>query len=445
MQTPVSRLRVSFALGAFVALFISIAASPVNADDGKVGWKDGFSLRTSTDTAEFRVGGRIQLDSAFIATSHEMRTANGSPVTDHFGFRRARLYIDITLHKHVEMRHEIETSRGNLQFADAYVGLKGGPAGLGLRLGHFKEPFGLEEMTSANFHPFLERSVGNAFAPVRNLGAMVYMDKIHNSKITAWLGVFRTADDKGLFGDDMTESRDTDYSLTGRITAAPLLENGGEKLFHLGFGYSRREYHANTTSLSTRPETGFFYLTTPAGPGTPPVPPAARVNGTILNTGDIATASGNVQWGQLFGFEGAVGIGPVSLRSEYHLNMLDTATGNRYFYGFHALGSVFLTGEHHPYARGRFVRPKPKTAAFDDGIGAIELALRYSRLDLNDGPVTGGHVNTFGVALNWYLNPNTRFGANYIHAHTSRTGTPVSGQRVPGYVNAVVARFQVDI
>ena len=40
------------------------------------------------------------------------------------------------------------------------------------------------------------------------------------------------------------------------------------------------------------------------------------------------------------------------------------------------------------------------------GVGALELAARYSHLDLTDSFLVGGVPDDSTVALNWYLNPN---------------------------------------
>ena len=59
--------------------------------------------------------------------------------------------------------------------------------------------------------------------------------------------------------------------------------------------------------------------------------------------------------------------------------------------------------------------------AHDGGWGAIELLARYDVLDLTDADfqsIGGRAVNrkgeTWTLGVNWYLNPNLKFVANYI-------------------------------
>ena len=70
-----------------------------------------------------------------------------------------------------------------------------------------------------------------------------------------------------------------------------------------------------------------------------------------------------------------------------------------------------MTGESRDYKfdDGDFGRVNPINTW-----GAVELALRYSTIDLNDGPVSGGEEENITFGLNWYVHPHARLMINYI-------------------------------
>jgi len=70
----------------------------------------------------------------------------------------------------------------------------------------------------------------------------------------------------------------------------------------------------------------------------------------------------------------------------------------------------------------------------EGGPGGWELATRYSHLDMEDAGVDGGTLDTATVAVNWYLNPNTRIMWNYIFADPDGSGQAHISQ----------VRFQLD-
>ncbi len=117
---------------------------------------------------------------------------------------------------------------------------------------------------------------------------------------------------------------------------------------------------------------------------------------------------------------------------------------NPHFSGFYVEGSWVITGESHRYnaATGSYQSPRP-AIPFDGkgGWGAWELALRYSRADLDsdsgavgfaapaDG-IRGGVQSITTAGLNWYPNSNVRFMFDVLHVNVNRlnpasaTGTP---------------------
>ena len=117
-------------------------------------------------------------------------------------------------------------------------------------------------------------------------------------------------------------------------------------------------------------------------------------------------------------------LGPASLQAEWiKAETQDTlALGDPEYDGFYVYLSYFLTGEHRPYkmTSGVFDRVKPNRNFLDGGCGALELAGRYSHLDLDDGPIAGGELDDYTLGLNWYWNPNTRVMFNYVRANVER-------------------------
>ncbi len=104
------------------------------------------------------------------------------------------------------------------------------------------------------------------------------------------------------------------------------------------------------------------------------------------------------------------------------------------------MASYFLTGEHRKYkeSSGAFSRVKPKSNFLDGkgGLGAWEVAARYSEIDLNDpdAGILGGEVRDFTVGVNWHLNPNARVMLNYVMSELHHVGD----------ADIVAMRFQVD-
>ncbi len=52
--------------------------------------------------------------------------------------------------------------------------------------------------------------------------------------------------------------------------------------------------------------------------------------------------------------------------------------------------------------------------------GALEFVLRYSTLDLDDGPTLGGTEHDWTFGANWYLTKYLKFQGNYVRAISDR-------------------------
>jgi phosphate-selective porin OprO/OprP len=105
------------------------------------------------------------------------------------------------------------------------------------------------------------------------------------------------------------------------------------------------------------------------------------------------------------------------------------------FNGGYVEGGVVLTGEAHPYDidRHAWSRPKPDHpfSLVEGGIGAWEIAARYSTVNLNSnvtpgvsqsvtGGIYGGRQQIGAVALNWYPNDWIRFMLQFQYVDVNK-------------------------
>lgn len=405
------------------------AAEPLPLDAPQplqVYWRDGLELKSADGAFSIRVGGRIQLDTAFFDEDADWARLGAEypefglgDEQDGLEFRRSRLSIGGTIYRDLAFRAEYDfaaDSPGNDggRFADVFLELKNLPYIGSLRIGHFQEQFTLEEAISNRHLTYLERGLPNVFAPSFNVGAMA-RNTLLEERMTWSLGIFKTTDD---WPSENDSSEVDGYAVTGRVSGLPWKSEDGRRYLHLGASATRRN---------------------PDGPFRYRARPEAHLAQAYLDTGTLETSS-------LFAYGGEMLMvyGPASLQAEYVRSELDVQyMGERHFDSYYVSGSWFLTGESRPYqaAEGAPTRLRPKHpfSLRDEtkGWGAWEVALRYSALDLNDGPVRGGEMDDWTFALNWYLNANTRIMLNYILSHPENDLND-------GDVEILQTRFQID-
>lgn len=370
-------------------------------------WKDGLRFDSNDGSVKLKLGGRIQNDYALFCEEGDLERRIGDDFEDGTEFRRARIYFSGTIYDNIDFKVQYDFAGGDSDFKDVYLGLSKIPVVGNLKIGQFKEPFSLEELTSSNYITFMERSLVNTFAPGRATGAMIHNTML-DQRMTWAAGAFFQADD---FGDSTANG---DYDITARITGLPWYEDEGRKLLHLGAAMTHRNFDDDMIRIRARPE--------------------AHLAPRVVDTGRFSA-----EYADIIGGELAWVHGPFSLQGEYVKGFYEGRsrwTGDPTFSAASVQASYFLTGEHRPYKRsaGAFDRVKPKKNwGKDGGPGAWELAARYSWLDLSDAGVEGGRLNDITLGVNWYLNPNVRTMWNYIWADPSQGGE----------VSALMWRFQV--
>ena len=398
-------------------------------DNLKTFWKEGLKIESQDGAFKLQLGGRVWADYSWYHQDEALKNAVFDE-QDGGQIRMARLDLRGDIYKDLFYRLEYEFAGNNGPggFTDTYVGLRNIPYVGTLTVGHFKEPFSLEELTSDNFTTFMERGQPNGLSPARNLGIQLsnaYLGEPKKERLTYAVGVFKNTDNWPSAND---ADEDQGASVTGRLTALPWYKYSGEQLLHVGLSYSHRNPDGATINryqLQPSPEnrfTQFRWLNSEGFAG--------------FRLQDARTD--NVD---LFGLESALVYGPFSLQGEYMLSKNETTFGGDLdFDGYYIQASYFLTGEYRAYknANGIFDRIKPKqNFAWGKGIGAWEVAARFSSLDLNDGGVRGGEADNITLGVNWYLNPNMRWMLNYTMAD-------IEHDLYDGDLEILQMRFQVD-
>src|SRR3546814_12052000 len=56
------------------------------------------------------------------------------------------------------------------------------------------------------------------------------------------------------------------------------------------------------------------------------------------------------------------------------------------------------------------------------GSGMWQLGLRYDTIDLNDGAIEGGKMNTWTAGVNWYWRSTFKFALNYVKVNSAPQG-----------------------
>jgi len=386
----------------------------IDDNDVKFFWKDGLAFKSRDNrTFQGKIGGRLLLDAALYPPDDKDRSDIGNTPAG-AEFRQVRLRTEGRINTGIETKYKLQLdfAGGEVAFKDVYIELSDIPVVGNVRAGHFKETIGLEAMNSRRFLTFMERStVSDAFWAERNTG-LSFGNSFLNDRMTWSSGTYIDVDDGGD-GDI-----DSNGSLASRLTGLPYENLEKRQLLHLGFSVGGANAKDNSVRYRARPD--------------------SHLAPRFIDTGTFDAHNS-----YLVASEVAFVWGPLSIQGEYMHQIVDTIpAGEISLSGYYVTGSYFLTGESRQYKKstGAFDRISPfkNFSLSGSGIGAVQLALRYSSLDLNNSVVAGGKMDTITAGLNWHLTPSTRAMFNYIYADVeTNAGTDVNAHIVQG-------RLQVD-
>ena len=355
-----------------------------------------------------KVTGFFHLDAGLYNQDAVNRATLGD-IEDGAGFRRARLAATGNVTERTSYIMEIDVAQAQARIVDMWMQFQETPAG-NIRIGRFRQPFGMTELTGIRELPFMERPLMFALSPFRQTGIMLF-DTALDERMTWAASGYRYLSDN--FGNVYADTGG--YGVATRVTALPI-DYGDSGLVHVGLDYSYNDPGRDQVQYASTNE--FFVGQQPdLGPLALSVEPIVAVP-PFVNTGAMPTNRTN-----LFNVEGAASWGRFLVQSEARWAQVQLTDGTtNTFPGAYAHMRYVLTGETIPYNRktGAFGRLKPEHPAdFWCGYwGAWELAAQTSYLDLNGTglPGPGRRLTNVTLGINWYVSDHVKFQFNWIHS-----------------------------
>ncbi len=323
----------------------------------------------------------------------------------------------------------------------SYTGFKPFGGKLAIEGGVMDLPYTLDEASSSNDIPFMERAASGIAATNiaagdfrSTVGARWYTD-------TFWAGAYATGPTTGAIHSASSVNPPGTTEQFGVVArAAGQIVSGKDYSLHIGGDaqWLIQPPHnliagTQTLTLSDRPE--------------------LRIDPTTLvSTGALAGVSG----AQVYSAEAAATYGPLFFQGEYfwfnvERNAFAPLPGLK-FQGGYAEATYILTGEsrHYNPASASYggVVPANPFSLTGGGWGAWEIAGRYSTMDLNDrlgtaSGVAGGRQTIYTLALNWYVNSNVRLMFDYLHGDVAKQVSPTVFTDAGAKFDAFAMRTQV--
>lgn len=404
-----------------------------NADAGQV-MKNGIGIQSADGENTIQLTGRVHMDYRKYDPKFENATAAGNdPYQDALEVRRARLGVRGQFQK--DWKYEIV---GNFGMSNngmsssgtdvdvAYVDYAANPQA-SVRLGKFKMPFSLEQLTSSNNIDFMERSITNQnegeFVPAKETGIMLFGSP--QSGLTYGIALSTGRGNKNATVDTL--------DLVGRGTAnlSKLLQNDDKLVTHVGFGYSKGDTISQTPGMSRTETRGYS-----AGTSFAPFQAASAVTNperTRMNA------------------EFAVAYDAFKFQGEYFTFKYAGSNRTDEFDTYYAQVVYNITGEKHNYSNsaGTFgwIKPNQPFSLSKGGLGAWQVGLRFSGLDAGDVTAASNRTNKLSAitaGLTWFVNDNARVMLNYTMTDFDGKAVGSSSTNRVTKDNAVMLRAQVS-
>ncbi len=435
--------------------------APADADDRirlNAYWDYGPVLESADKAFRLHIGGCLEFDNTWYQQSGSLPFL----LEDGSDMRRARLRADGSMGENVDFVTELNfaniqdvtnesttTNIGSVGLDDFYLAFKGVPILETVRVGHIKQPIGLEHSTGANNQYYMERSDGHdaLFQPFEYVSGIMFARSLWDDQATAALSLARVG--KQTVSPFAFGTGPGATALTGRLTFLPIYVDEGQRLLHVGIGYSYSGLDNNSFDAANRPLVR-------AGAGSQEVP-------NIIQTGAYFTPNAV----QLMNAELAAVLGRFAMSAEYQLfrgtdvfgqfsnGVYSDPRGNVTYQSFYAEAGFFLNPDD-------YRRYDKKKAVWDRQLAGqpgspcspwcfadhtpVQLLCRYSYLDLDSGnPVTtpssgtqAGREHDITAGVDWYINPEVHFLINYVYTRLNYVND------TSGNINGLGCRVHMD-
>lgn len=365
----------------------------------------GLTVTSPDGDSVFSFGGRMQLDGAIYS---EGRSKLGSGTEA----RRMRFRMSGTVERDLGYKLELDFNPGGgSEVTDGWIQYKGWDK-LTTTVGHQKVPFGLQTMTSSNHQVFQERALSDSFIDSPATGR-----RRMGVTATSWGDHYHAS--AGLFGEGLDHDGKTkeDWGVAGRFVVAPIAE--ADQVLAFGGSVYHRDLSSNSAlRFSSRPE--------------------SHIAGTkLVDTGVIAGADSLT----MANAEATLVCGRFHAQGEvFDVRVDRRGMRTAGFSGYYGQVSWFLTEDSRSYSLkgAKYGRIKPKGEQ-----GAVELAARYSMIDVSDRDVRGGRQENVTMGLNWWMNPSVSMRFNYVYIHALETAQSLGLKSASEHAGAFQVRVQV--
>ncbi|WP_168194006.1 OprO/OprP family phosphate-selective porin [Pontibacter sp. SGAir0037] len=383
--------------------FISLSLL-AQSTDLEAKWDEGLKFESRDGNFNIRVGGRVHYDMAFLRQASALDTVEGGAGSS-VEVRRARLAFSGAINNRFEYEFEF-TFGETVSYADLYVAFLRVPVVDRVTIGHFREPFGMEEQINSNYIVFMERSLTSALGISRNTGIML-QKKLLRDKLHIYTGIYRITDE---LAEDL--EGDGNHSLSTRFAYNPLYDSTANRALHIGLALNTRTPNDNEYEIKSYNETntGARYIRT----------------GMLEHVKNVRQIGGELGYSE----------GNLCLQGEYvhafaRLSEIEdelTEQYNREFNAYYLMASYFLKRGSRKYNVNSNEFSSVSLDEHERLKGAWELGLRYSRINLLHTDRQFSSLADVTLGLNWYFNASTRMMMNYVYSRINGNYTANSLQ-----------------